>query len=321
MTRHIYKPMLAKAIPAAFSDANWLFEIKWDGFRAIAYVETPFSLKSRSGKELKNTFPELTELTRLTNNSNIVVDGEIIAIQNGKPDFQALLKRGQIVQEKQPMRSNTLAPVVYIVFDILEKNGQSLTNLPLIERKKILQTSLGEGPHVILSDFIQTKGEAYYQLTLTKDLEGIVAKQKSSRYEEGLRTGSWLKIKRLKTCDCIIFGYTQGSQSRAATFGALLIGVYDLQSNPVYLGKVGTGFNAQMLRNLKDKFEKIKTNVAPFKAESGDVITWLQPLLVCEIRYQVLTPDTKLRMARFQRLRDDKLPTECTVAQLIEEKP
>jgi len=214
-----------------------------------------------------------------------------------------------------------MTSVIYIVFDILEKNGQMLTHLPLIERKKILQTSLREGHHVLLSDVIETKGEAYYQLTIQEGLEGVVAKQKSSLYEEGLRTGSWLKIKRLKTCDCIIFGYTQGNQSRVATFGALLIGVYDLQGTPVYLGKVGTGFSAKMLRHLRDKFEKIKTMIEPFKVEPREVITWLKPLIVCEVCYQVLTPDTKLRMARFQRLREDKRPTECTINQLLEVNP
>lgn len=319
MTHHTYKPMLAKAVSEAFNDKDWIFEIKWDGFRAIAYLETPFSLKSRNGKELTPTFPELGEITQLGH--NIVVDGEIIVMQNGKPDFQTLLKRAQTDSREQIQRLTKLSPAVYIVFDILEKDGQILTKLPLIERKKILSQSLREGANVVLSDFIEAKGEVYYRSSLEKGLEGIVAKRKTSLYEEGLRTGSWLKIKNLKTCDCIIFGYTQGKKSRATTFGALLLGVYNPQGKPVYLGKVGTGFDQQMLMHLMDKFEKIKTNVAPFKAESGDVITWLQPLLVCEIRYQVLTPDTKLRMARFQRLRDDKLPTECTVAQLIEEKP
>ena len=103
-----------------------------------------------------------------------------------------------------------LAPATYIVFDILEKDGKSLTELPLIERKKILKDSLKEGTYVLLSDFIEEKGEAYYKLILEKGLEGVVAKRKDSQYEEGLRTGSWLKIKKLKTCDCVVFGYTKG---------------------------------------------------------------------------------------------------------------
>ncbi|MDR0373721.1 MAG: non-homologous end-joining DNA ligase [Nitrososphaerota archaeon] len=318
MTRRIYKPMLAKATSTAFTDKDWIFEIKWDGFRAIAYVEEPFSLKSRNGKELKNIFPELIEINQLAH--NIVVDGEIIVMQNGKPDFQTLLKRGQTAPTEQNQRSAKRAPAIYIIFDILEKDGQALTKLPLMERKKILTRSLKEGSNVILSDFIEEKGETYYQLSIAKGLEGVIAKRKSSLYEENLHTGSWLKIKRLKTCDCIIFGYTQGSKSREATFGALLLGVYDPEGKPIYLGKVGSGFSQQMLMLLSAKFEKIKTDFVPFEPEAGDIVVWLEPKIVCEVIYQVLTSDTKLRMARFQRLREDKFPAECTIDQLTEEK-
>jgi DNA ligase D-like protein (predicted ligase)/DNA ligase D-like protein (predicted 3'-phosphoesterase) len=318
MSRHIYKPMLAKVAETPFSDKDWIFEVKWDGFRAVAYVEVPFSLKSRNEKELKFNFPELAELNRLGN--NIVVDGEIVVIREGKPDFQSLLMRGQAVSEGEIQRQAKQAPVIYIVFDILEKDEVSLTGLPLMERKKILKESLKEGPHVLLSDFIEEKGEAYYQSALEKNLEGIVAKRKDSGYEEGLRTGNWLKIKQLRTCDCIIFGYTKGSQSREATFGALLLGVYGSDKKPVYLGKVGSGFTQQTLDVLMDKFKKIKTENAPFKSEAGDVVTWLLPQLVCEVKYQVLTHDNRLRMARFQRLRDDKLPQECTLDQFSEAK-
>ena len=318
MSRHIYRPMLAKVAEEAFSGKDWVFEVKWDGFRAIAYVEEPFSLKSRNEKELKQNFPELQQLKKLA--SNIVVDGEIIVMREGKPDFQSLLERGQAVSTGEIQRQESRAPAVYIVFDILEKDGKPLTKLPLIERKAILKSSLLEGSNVLLCDFIEEKGEAYFQLALEKGLEGVVAKKKDSEYEEGLRSGSWLKIKKLKMCDCVIFGYTRGTAVRAKTFGALLLGVYDKEGKPVYVGKVGTGFTQQMIGVLSDKFEKIKTEVAPFEPEAGDVVTWLEPKLVCEVAYQVLTRDMRLRMARFKRLRDDKLPSECTLDQVIEIK-
>jgi len=317
MSRHIYKPMLAKVTEEAFSDKDWFFEVKWDGFRAIAYVEEAFSLKSRNENELKQIFPELQELSKLS--SNIVVDGEIIVMREGKPDFQSLLERGQAVSKGEIQRQLSRAPAVYIVFDILEKEGKSLTKLPLMERKAILKESLREGSNVLLCDFIEEKGKAYFQLALDKGLEGVVAKRKDSQYEEGLRTGSWLKIKKLKTCDCVVFGYTKGSESRGATFGALLLGVYD-KGKPVYLGKVGTGFTQEMIRILIDKFEKIKTDATPFKSEIDDIVTWLEPKLVCEVAYQVATRDMRLRMARFKRLRDDKQPSECTIDQIIENK-
>ncbi len=318
MSRHIYRPMLAKVAREAFSDKDWLFEVKWDGFRAIAYIEEPFSLKSRNAKEMKGNFPELQELKKLA--KNIVIDGEIIVMREGKPDFQSLLERGKVVSEGKIQREVNRLPVVYIVFDILEKDGKPLTKLPLIERKTILKDSLKEGSNVLLCDFIEAKGEAYFQSVFEKGLEGIVAKKKDSLYEEGLRTGSWLKIKKLKTCDCIIFGYTRGSESREATFGALLIGVYDNKGKPIYLGKVGTGFTQEMIRLLVHNFEKITTEVAPFRPEAGDAVTWLEPKLVCEVVYQVATRDLRLRMARFKRLRDDKPPEECTLDQIIEVK-
>jgi DNA ligase D-like protein (predicted ligase)/DNA ligase D-like protein (predicted 3'-phosphoesterase) len=314
MSRHIYKPMLAKVADDAFSDKNWIFEVKWDGFRAIAYIEQPLSIKSRNGKELKQNFPELQELTRLA--KNIVVDGEIIVIREGTPDFQSLLERGQAVSKGEIERQSKRSPAVYIVFDILEKDGNPLTKLQLMDRKQILKDSLREGSNVLLCDYIEERGEDYFQLTLQKNLEGVVAKLKDSQYEEGLRTGSWLKIKQLKTADCIIFGYTRGENVRQETFGALLLGLYNAEKKPVYVGKVGTGFTQEMLRILMDKFEKIATDAAPFKPEAGDVVTWLEPNLVCEVAYQVVTRDVRLRMARFKRLRDDKPAEQCTLDQL-----
>jgi DNA ligase D-like protein (predicted ligase)/DNA ligase D-like protein (predicted 3'-phosphoesterase) len=249
-----------------------------------------------------------------------VVDGEIVVMREGKPDFQALLKRGQAVSKGEIQRQANRAPATYVVFDILEKDGKPLTSLPLVERKKILADSLKEGTNVLLSDFIEEKGEAYFKSAIKKGLEGVVAKKKDSHYEEGLRTGSWLKIKKLKTCDCVIFGYTRGTETREATFGALLLGLYDKNGQPVYVGKVGTGFTQEMLRMLSDKFEKLKTDTAPFKPETGDTVTWLEPKLVCEVAYQTVTGDIKLRMARFKRLRDDKPPKDCTIDQIIEDK-
>ncbi len=320
MTRsRFYKPMLAQSADEAFSDADWIFEVKWDGFRAIAYVEEPFSLRSRNSKELKQNFPELAELKELA--SNVVLDGEIVVMQDGVPDFQALLKRGQAVSAREIERQTQQSPVVYIVFDILEKNGEPLTHLPLTERKGILQRSVKEGSNVLLCDFIEEKGAAYFDLVLRRGLEGVVAKKKKSQYEEGLRSGSWLKIKKLKTCDCVIFGYTHGANVRSETFGALLLGLYDAQGKAVYVGKVGTGFSEAMLQSLMNKFRGITTDNAAFTPEQGDTVTWLQPKLVCEIAYQVVTKDGRLRMARFKRLRDDKAPEQCTLDQLNGEQP
>jgi bifunctional non-homologous end joining protein LigD len=315
MSNRVYKPMLAKVADKAFTDKNWIFEIKWDGFRAISYIGQTLSIKSRNGKELKNNFPELEELTHLAR--NLVVDGEIVVMNEGKPDFQALLERGQAVSTREIERRVGQSPATYIVFDVLEKDEEPLTKLRLIERKKILKESLVEGKNILLSDFIEEKGEAYYRLVVEKGLEGVMAKRKDSQYEEGLRTGSWLKIKELKTCDCVIFGYRRGEKSREKTFGSLVLGLYDVGGKPVYVGNVGTGFTEIMLSLLIGAFEKLKpVSQAPFAVEAEERVTWLEPKLVCEVAYQVVTRDMRLRMPRFKRLRDDKPPLECTIDQI-----
>jgi DNA ligase D-like protein (predicted ligase) len=311
----MYKPMLALEVSKPFSDDNWIFEIKWDGFRGIAYVNETFSLRSRNGKELKATFPELQELTYLAR--NVVVDGEIVITKNGKVDFQALQKRSQVLPSTEVARRASSTPATYIVFDILEKDGKSLVNLPLIERKEILSKSVKEGDHVLLSDFIEGRGEDYYCLAVAKGLEGIVAKNKSSIYEQGQRTGAWLKIKNLKSVDCVIFGYTQGEGARESTFGALVVGLYDKNKNPVFIAKVGTGFTNQMLVSFHESFQGMKIDSAPFSVDGTQNITWVKPTLVCEVIYLEVTSDCRLRAPRFHHLRADKLPNECTLDQLV----
>ena len=310
---HSYKPMLAKEATKPFSSKDWIFEIKWDGFRAIAYVNDEVSLRSRNNKELIDNFPELCELKELTRNA--VLDGEIVIIKNGKADFQALQERGKAVRASEIQSQTMRLPVQYIVFDILENDGNSIMNLPLTERKKILQSSLKEGQHIILSDFVEEKGEDYYKAAFEKGIEGIIAKRKDSLYRPGFRSGEWLKIKTLQSCDCVIFGYTKGTGVRAKTFGALILGLYD-KKTPVFVGKVGTGFPQETLEELLEAFRSLRTSEKAFETGLHEEITWLKPKLVCEVYYQLVTRDRKLRMPRFRGLRKDKSPLECIIDQL-----
>jgi bifunctional non-homologous end joining protein LigD len=311
---HSYKPMLAKEAKTPFSGKDWIFEIKWDGYRAIAYVNAEVSLRSRNNKELIGNFPELQELTKLTR--NVVLDGEIVVVKNGKADFQALQERGKAVKESEIQVQTLRQPAQFIVFDILEKNGKSLVNLPLLERKKILKESVTEGQHVVLSDFMEEKGEDYYKAALERGIEGVMAKRKDSAYQQGLRTGDWLKMKKLQSCDCVLFGFTKGTGARAKSFGALILGLYDGKT-PVFVGKVGTGFTERTLQELLGAFKPLETDKKPFEpTDVHEEITWLKPKLVAEIYYQVVTNDRKLRMPRFRGLRKDKSPSECTLDQL-----
>lgn len=311
---HSYKPMLAKEAEKPFSSKDWIFEIKWDGYRAIAYVNDEVSLRSRNGKELIDNFPELSELKQLA--SNVVLDGEIVVVKNGKADFQALQERGKAVKESEIQAGTLRQPAQYVVFDVLEKDGKSLVNLPLLERKKILKASVKEGEHVVLSDFVEEKGEDYYKVALERGIEGVMAKRKDSAYQQGLRTGDWLKFKKLQSCDCVVFGYTMGTGARARSFGALILGLYDGKT-PVFVGKVGTGFKEKTLQELMEAFKSLETDKKPFEPTNvHEEITWLKPKLVAEVYYQVVTNDGKLRMPRFRGLRKDKSPSECTVGQL-----
>jgi DNA ligase D-like protein (predicted ligase)/DNA ligase D-like protein (predicted 3'-phosphoesterase) len=319
MSQHRYKPMLARVADKPFSDKDWIFEIKWDGFRAIAYINEEFSLRSRNNKDLKSNFPELEDIKQQAR--DVVLDGEILIFNEGKVDFQALLERSRTASPRDMEFQSKRLPAIYVVFDIMEKEGKPLIDLPLTERKKILKETVKEGAHILLADFVDERGEAYYKAILDKGLEGVMAKKKDSRYEPGIRSGNWLKIKKLRSCDCVIFGYTKGTGARKSTFGALLLGLYNDEGKPVYIGKVGTGFSQDMLKALSDAFQKLETDAAPFEADVIGEVRWLKPELVCEVGYQVVTKDGRLRMPRLLQLRSDKSPKECTIDQLGGDKP
>jgi DNA ligase D-like protein (predicted ligase)/DNA ligase D-like protein (predicted 3'-phosphoesterase) len=307
-----YLPMLAATAPAPFSGEEWLFEIKWDGVRAIATVGESLSLRSRNDTELSSKFPELAELLTLA--PGTVLDGEIVVMSGMKPDMQALLTR---LQGSGPSKGG--APVTYIIFDILEREGRDLTSLPLFQRREQLLAAVREGPHVVISMPVEGQGEDYYRAAVAQGLEGVMAKKKDSRYEPGVRSGTWLKIRAQKSCDCVIAGYTPGRGGRGPAFGALLLGLFE-NGQLVPVGKVGTGFSDRLLEELKARFAPLVTRVPQLPGVRGNVV-WLEPLLVCEVGYMEVTKDRKLRIPRFLRLRTDKQAPDCTTGQLLATPP
>jgi DNA ligase D-like protein (predicted ligase)/DNA ligase D-like protein (predicted 3'-phosphoesterase) len=312
--RQYYKPMLGNPAKEPFVSKDWIFEVKWDGIRAVSYVNTELSIRSRNGKELKDKFPELAELKDIA--MNTVLDGEIIVMQDKKTDFQTLLERSRVTSDRDAQYMSKSFPATYVIFDILEKDGQSIIQLPLIERKAILKDRVRDGIHVVQSVFVEEDGETYYEEAIKRGVEGIVAKKKDSQYEPGIRSNNWLKIKKILSCDCVIFGYTKGRGSRERTLGALILGLYD-DKTPIYVGKVGTGFPESTMRTLLEAFEGLRTEKETLQeVDVPEEITWLRPELVCEVVYQNLTKDGKLRMPRFRGLRTDKTPSECTTDQV-----
>jgi DNA ligase D-like protein (predicted ligase)/DNA ligase D-like protein (predicted 3'-phosphoesterase) len=309
--------MLAQTAEAPFTSKDWIFEIKWDGIRAISYVDEELSIRSRNDKELKYNFPELEELRDVT--KNVVLDGEIVVMMEGKADFQTLLERSKATSTRYIEDAARKFPATYVVFDILEKDGKPLIDLPLVDRKRILKEYVREGKHVAISMFVEEHGEAYYEAALKKGVEGVMAKRKDSTYKPGLRSHDWLKIKKTMSCDCVIFGYTLGEGKRADTFGALILGLYD-EHKPAYVGKVGTGFSDSDLTLLTKVFGELKVQEKTLEGVDAPVeITWLMPKLVCEVTYQTVTKEGRLRMPRFQRLRADKAAVECTLDQIRQE--
>jgi DNA ligase D-like protein (predicted ligase)/DNA ligase D-like protein (predicted 3'-phosphoesterase) len=306
--------MLAHSAKQPFSSPEHIFEAKWDGIRAISYITDSLSIKGRRQTELTDKFPELRELQTVA--PNTVVDGEIVVLQKGTIDFQLVLRRIQAVQVRDIQHLAARHPATYVLFDILERNGKSLINQPLMKRKTILEESVTESQHIIISDYIETDGKRYYQAALLQGFEGIIAKHKTSQYYSGRRSRAWLKIKQILTCDCVIAGFTQGRGSRSNTFGALVLGLYDNETL-IHVGQVGTGFTDQDLSQLLAHMTPLMTPHATMNISTPlQQVTWIRPQLIAQIGYQTLTHDGKLRFARYQGLRYDKAAHDCTISQL-----
>jgi DNA ligase D-like protein (predicted 3'-phosphoesterase) len=207
-------------------------------------------------------------------------------------------------------------PATYVVFDILERDKISLLDLPLVERKKILKEIVKEGKHVVINTSINEQGVNYYQAVLQKGLEGVIAKRKQSSYQPGSRSKDWLKIKKVRTLDAVVFGYTLGKGYRAKSFGSLILGLYD-EKKPVYVGRVGSGFSDNELLKIIKELDAIKTEKQWFtQPDTPTGSVWVEPHLVVIVGFRQLTEDNRLRDSRFLGFRDDKPPELCTITQL-----
>lgn len=296
-------PMLAATALAPFTRPGWIYEPKFDGIRALAKIENgAVKISSRNGLDLNHRFPDLVR--DLAKNKNMIIDGEIVALDSeGKPSFQLLQQ--QNTQRQQ--RSNTIKrTVVYYVFDMLF-DGADITEKPLSERKRRLSAKLRQTASVRLVKEIPTTGEAAFQSCLKHGLEGIIAKQKYSMYQMGKRSSNWVKIKGNHTAEFAIGGYTDGTGSRASTFGSLLLGYFDGKGEFRYVGGVGTGFDDATLNILTKCMKSLKSNENPFNVivKGKGKPHWVIPHLVAEIQFAEMTQDGILRLPVFLRLRDD----------------
>jgi bifunctional non-homologous end joining protein LigD len=311
------KPMLALLHEEPFDSEDWIFEIKWDGYRAIAEIHNKeCRLYSRNGLSFSKLYPKVfDELKKIKDDA--ILDGEIVVInENNKPDFQKL----------QQYDANRHLPILYYVFDCLQYKGKEITHLPLIERKKIAEKVIPKNSIIKYAEHIERSGIDFFTRTVEMDLEGMIAKRAESIYQKGRRSSDWLKIKNHNTQEAVIAGYTEPRGSRKY-FGALILGIY-VDGKLKYIGHTGTGFTETLLKEMYGRLQPLVSSVSPFdkKIVVNSPVTWVKPELVCAIKFTEVTEEGILRHPVFVGLRIDKSAKEAnhmdtTVSTKEKEKP
>ncbi len=296
--------MLAKPYEKAFDDEDWIFEIKWDGYRAIADLSKKQPLfYSRNGISFLSKFQKVSKDFK-NQKYKMILDGEIVAYdENGKPNFQLL----------QQIGDNPDLALTYQVFDLLWLNGHSTEELPLIQRKELLKEALIETDVIKYCDHIPENGIDFFSKMKEMKLEGMIAKKCDSLYVENLRSSDWLKIKFTNTEEAIICGFTEPRGSREG-FGALILGKY-IDGQLIYAGHTGTGFNKESIHELHDRLKNLVIKSSPFETvpKTNMPVTWTKPELVCEVKYSEITKDGIFRHPVFIAIREDKNPEDINI--------
>jgi bifunctional non-homologous end joining protein LigD len=303
-------PMLAETGDEPFTDPDWMYEPKLDGYRILAFIAgNRVELRSRRGLDLTAIFPGVAAELAEQAVSGMVLDGEIVAFaRDGRPSFDALQDRAQLKTPREIAAAERATPCVFYCFDLLHFAGVNLRGAPYVARRRYLAQCLLPSAHVQLVH-AEADGEALYSAALASGFEGIMAKRRDSRYQPGRRSPSWRKIKSAVSAEFVIGGYTKGKGARAA-LGALVVGYWEKKGKLRYASHVGTGFDAATLAELKRRFAPLETVKVPFADEPprNGSATWLKPKLVAEVKFAGWTDDKHLRAPVFVRLRDDVDP-------------
>ena len=292
-------PMLATLVAAPFDDADWQFEIKWDGFRVETVVEgASVRLWTRGEQDAARYFGTFLDPPSWIAARQAIVDGEVIALDDhGEPDFALLQAR-----IKGQGRFGTPTPFVYEVFDLLWLDGRSLLDEPLEERRRLLATALQADPRVRLSEHIEGEGIAFFEAARDRSLEGIMAKDRHSRYEPGKRSMAWQKVKIRPEQELVVGGMTRGA-GKAVELGALLVGFYE-DGALRYAGKVGAGFNDTVRAELLSKLEPLVADAPPFAVPPPRPVSrsaiWLRPEIVIRAEFAGWTGDGLVRQAAYK---------------------
>jgi len=314
----VIHPMLATLVDKPFDDDEWLFEIKWDGYRAVAFIdEGKVRLVSRNQNDLTAEYPELKDLAQNVRARTAILDGEIVALdEQGRASFSLMQQRSGFREPGRRGARNASIPILYYAFDLLYLDGYALFNVDLEKRKELLAGIVAAGDILRYSDHHLGQGTALFQAAAGKRLEGIVAKRRRSWYLQK-RSREWLKMKITKSQECVIGGYTDPKGSREH-FGSVILGLYDGQGRLIHVGQAGSGFTQETHADMWRRLQKLKTSRNPFHGpvQTGRGMHWVKPELVAEIKFTEWTHETeggglKMRAPVYEGLRSDKKPREC----------
>jgi bifunctional non-homologous end joining protein LigD len=308
----VIQPMLATLVDDPFSNPEWIFETKWDGFRAVCFVKNGSArFVSRNHLDMTHQYPELGDVGKQIDAKEAILDGEIVALdRDGMPRFQLLQPR---VGRKKKSDIEALlgkAKIVYFAFDLLYVDGYDLTSCSVVERKAALERILRPASFIKFSEHIISDGEAFFAQIEKFKLEGMMAKRAVSPYVQR-RSADWLKVKTVERSEVVVAGYTAPRGSRSH-FGALVVGLFrDKQLH--YVAHIGGGFNQRTLEKIYKLMQPLKVKKSAFvdPPKTNELVQWLKPRLVAEVKFSEWTADGRLRHPVFIGLREDKRPEHC----------
>jgi bifunctional non-homologous end joining protein LigD len=308
-------PMLAVSADRPFTRDGWLFELKYDGIRAMVSVAgDQVRISGRRGNDETGHYPEAEAIRAGIHARQAIVDGELVVLDaSGKPSFERMQQRMNVTRDVDVRRVAAEHPVTFIAFDLLELDGRDLLNTELRIRKKTLRETIVDSPNILFAAHVERDGQSLFDVARESGIEGIVAKRADSLYRPGIRSPEWVKIKSWRDQSCVIVGYTAGRGRRTNRLGALILAVLD-GDRLVHCGQVGTGFDDKTLRDLRDRLKplEIKTCALDIAPKTTEPATWIKPELVCEVRYASWTRDGILRHPAYQKLRPDQTVADCT---------
>jgi bifunctional non-homologous end joining protein LigD len=314
----VIHPMLATLVDKPFDDDNWLFEIKWDGYRAVAFLEDGnVRLVSRNQNDLTSEYPELQDLAKYVHARTAVIDGEIVALdEQGRASFSLMQQRSGFREPGRRGGRDRSIRILYYAFDLLYLDGSSLFQVELEQRKELLREIVAASDILRYSDHHVGQGTALFHVAEQKGLEGIIGKRRSSHYIQK-RSREWLKMKIVQRQECVIGGYTDPKGSREH-FGSVILGLYDDEGRLIHVGQAGSGFTEASHADLWRRLQKLKASRSPFYSEvqTGRGMHWVKPELVAEIKFTEWTHETeggglKMRAPVYEGLRFDKKPHDC----------